>query len=113
MDMDSEQKYTEDNKLVIRGDSEFFDELQLYSDDEIKSILYLLVSNYEDFPDSDKELNSVCGVIKGEVDFYFEVFYAKEPNETPIYVEITNISLDDYLDSINYNKALIEKISSN
>ena len=67
-------------------------------------ILSQIMDNVSDLPTKDAEPQIVCGVVKGDKPFFFELEYIHEEEYTPVFLDIEQIELEEYLDSINQNK---------
>lgn len=94
--MDSEQKSTEEKK-TLRFDVVFMEYLSNYTDDEQEDILSQLLLNDNLLPKEDVYPQHVGGRLKnGEA--YFIIEYINQHEENPIYLDIEEITLDEYLD---------------
>ena len=57
-----------------------------------------------ELPTQESYPQKVCGVVKGDTPFFFELEYINEDGYIPIFLDIEQIGLEEYLDSINENK---------
>mgnify|MGYP003146688199 CR=1 FL=1 len=93
--MDSEQKSTEEK--ILRFDVVFMDYLSEYTEDEQEDILAQLILNDDILPKEEIYPQHVGGRLKsGEM--YFIIEYINQHEENPIYLDIEEITLDEYLD---------------
>lgn len=66
-------------------------------------ILSQIMNNVSELPTKDSDTQKVCGVVKGEKPFFFELEYLHEQEYIPVLLDIEQIGLEEYLDSINRN----------
>jgi len=102
--MDSEQKSTEGIRLLLT--EEFVDDLDFYQDDEVEFIIKSLSREQENFKVIDRFSQYVYGVIQIDEPVYFKIEFINEHDERPMYLSLTNVSVDDFLDAINNNQTL-------
>lgn len=67
-------------------------------------IMSQVVDNVSTLPIKDTYPQKVCGVVKGDNPFFFELEYLNEDGYIPVLLDIEQIGLEEYLDSINQNK---------
>ena len=97
--MDVKQKYTEVDEFEL---DEYFLQ-QMY---QFKPNIRLMISNEIDkligLPDTNKEIVKIAGVVhdKNNEPTFFKVEYFKSDTSASILVDIYEISLDEYLDTI-------------
>jgi hypothetical protein len=102
--MDSKQKSTEGIRLLLT--EEFVDDLDFYQDDEVEFIIKSLSREQENFKVIDRFSQYVYGVIQIDEPVYFKIEFINEQDERPMYLSLTNVSVDDFLDAINNNQTL-------
>lgn len=66
-------------------------------------ILSQIIDNVDELPTKDAYPQKVCGVVKGDKPFFFELEYLNEEGYIPVLLDIEQIGLEEYLDSINRN----------
>ena len=104
--MGVEQKYIEVDNSKFEVDGEFVSRLEELPFSYALQIITQVDCNAYLLPERDGWAQMVGGVVKAEEPLFFEVEYLKQTEEIPIYISITEISVDDYLDYINLNQIL-------
>ena len=106
--MGLKQKFIEEAKPTnkCRFDEWFIDEIMEYPYLIGIQVMAQLEKNSPLLPTRLAWSQFVGAVVRGENPFFFEIEYVKEKNKHPIYLDINEISCDEYLDYINQNKKL-------
>mgnify|MGYP003109223529 CR=1 FL=1 len=107
--MDSKQKYTEamHEESFYEVDDWFIQKLRKAPRQIGIHIANLIDKNYASLPTAVGWTQNVGGVCATtDEPFYFELEYLKQPDEAPIFLDIKEIDVDDYLDYILENKTL-------
>jgi hypothetical protein len=102
--MASTWKYIEDKMVVFDMEPIFQRKVRRYSEETIYNIVAQIVMNIEDLPKKDNYIQSVCSVIKKKEPFFYRIDYVNEDGDIPIFVDISQIHIEEYLDSIDQNK---------
>jgi hypothetical protein len=108
--MDSEQKYTEDS-ITYEIDEWFISQLKNYSIESASTIIKQIVDVLPNLPNKNGWSQTVAGVTDSEDPEFFAIEFLKQDTEVPILVDVSSISLDDYLDYI-LNKQSIKYYSN-
>lgn len=70
-------------------------------------IISQLVKNMEQFPKTKPGYSSVIsGVVKRDTPFFFKIEFTNSEEEALVFLDIEQIGLEEYLDSIDRNKYL-------
>ena len=104
--MGLKQKYIEDEYIKCKFDDFFIDELISLPYEASMGIMKQVKKNSSGLPEKNDWSQMVGGVIKSDPPFFFELEYVKHKGEHPIYIDVMEIHLDDYLDYINLNQYL-------
>lgn len=67
-------------------------------------IVNQITHNINSIPKKDALVQTICGVVKSDSPFFFELEFVNEPEYIPVFVDAYEISLEEYLDSITENK---------
>lgn len=67
-------------------------------------IMFQIINNADKLPIKEHYTQTVCGVVKGDDPYFFELEYINEENYMPVFVGIEEIDLEEYLDSITKNQ---------
>jgi hypothetical protein len=103
--MELKQKYIE-GKSKCRFDDYFIDNLLDMPYDISIKLMTQLEKNLKKFP-SHQWSQVRAGVIKGDCPYFYEIEYLKpEDDGYIIFLDIDEISCDEYLDYINLNQTL-------
>lgn len=95
--MDLKQKYTEGIK-TLRFDLEFMDYLSDFYEDEQDDIIKQLIFNDDILP-KENTLHQYLGGRLSNNEVYFIIEFINEHHyESPIYLHIEEVTLDEYLD---------------
>lgn len=97
-------KYIEDNMVVFDMDQIFQRKMRRYSEEIIYNIVTQIVMNIEHLPKKDYFIQSVCSVIKKKEPFFYRIDYVNETGDFPVFIDIIEIHLEEYLDAIDENK---------
>ena len=93
-----------DNTILLGIDNDIYNNnIDEYIIDEI---IYELIQSSDSFDKKENEIQYLCGVIKHDSPLFYKVYFINEKNQYPILLGLQEISIDDYLDSINKNKNL-------
>tara|TARA_R100001086_G_scaffold246557_2_gene179010 strand:+ start:8782 stop:9096 length:315 start_codon:yes stop_codon:yes gene_type:complete len=104
--MELKQKYTE-VRNKCRFDEWFIDNLTEMPYALSMSIMKQIEENAHKLP-PDEWSQLIGGVVKGKTPFFYEIEYLRFKTKGKIYfLDILEISCDDYLDFINNNSVLI------
>ena len=104
--MGLKQKYIEDKHIKCKFDDSFIDELITLPYEAALGIMKQVKKNSPQLPEKDNWSQMVGGVIKTDPPFFFELEYVRYKGTHPVYIDVMEINLDDYLDYINLNKYL-------
>lgn len=109
--MDLEQKFTEEIvNLGIDAYNLSFDVMDYmnYLPSEIQLGMIRLFDkiDYRSFTPNDDEYLEFGGVVKIDTPFFFSIVLICQENKIPIYIDIRQIELDDYLDYVKSKKTL-------
>ncbi len=107
--MDLKQKYTGamHEESFYEVDDWFIEKLRKTPRQIGIHVANLIDKNYASLPTAVGWTQNVGGVcITTDEPFYFELEYLKQPDEAPIFLDIKEIDVDDYLDYILENKTL-------
>ena len=107
--MDLKQKYTGEmhEESFYEVDDWFIEKLRKTPRQIGIHVANLIDKNFASLPSAvgwTQNVGGVC-ITTGEP-FYFELEYLKQPDEAPIFLDIKEIDVDDYLDYILENKTL-------
>ena len=102
--MASSLKYIEDKMVVFDIDPIFQRRIKKYSEEIIHEIVTQIVLNIDELPKKDYHIQQVCSVIKKKNPFFYSIEYMNEYGDIPIFINISEITVDDYLDAIDENK---------
>tara|TARA_R110002020_G_scaffold70385_9_gene182676 strand:+ start:7641 stop:7982 length:342 start_codon:yes stop_codon:yes gene_type:complete len=103
--MDAEQKYIEESS-GFEVDMEFVDRLKELPLHYSLHIAHQVDVNAPNLPEKNGWAQMVGGVVKLDEPLFYEIEYLKQEGEIPIYISITEIDVDEYLDYINLNQIL-------
>tara|TARA_R100000541_G_scaffold59063_2_gene71669 strand:- start:846 stop:1178 length:333 start_codon:yes stop_codon:yes gene_type:complete len=95
--MDSEQKSTE-GKKTLRFDAAFMDYLSDFYEDEQDDIIKQLIFNDEILPKQDDYTQHLGGRLNNNKVYFILEFINETHYKSPIYLDIEEITLDEYLD---------------
>jgi len=99
------QKYTE-KAVDYDIDQYFLDQLRELPSVISYDIAKQIDKNFEDLPQKTGWSQAIAGVsTKLDEDFYFVIDYLYQPNEIPIFLELDEIELNEYLDYILEHKS--------
>ena len=102
--MDAEQKYIEDDDGHFEIDERFLDDMKLIGLDYSLDIAGQIDLNASFLPEKKRKVQKVGGVVKFDEPLFFEIEFYKPVEGIPIYISMTEINVDDYLDYINLNQ---------
>ena len=94
-----ELKYTEDN-VVFEIEETFFEDLQFIGSDYVDDILKQMNTLCKSIGDVKNEIQFFGGVSVDPTPKFFEISVLKEKKHPPFFLDIQEISADDYLDYI-------------
>tara|TARA_Y100001973_G_C5208996_1_gene343880 strand:+ start:1821 stop:2189 length:369 start_codon:yes stop_codon:yes gene_type:complete len=103
--MELKQKYIEGNFFEV--DEWFIERLQKYPPKAGIDVARQLEINFDDLEELSgwtQRVGGVCTTLEEPI--YFEIEYLKQPDEPPLFLDISAIEVDDYLDYILENKTL-------
>jgi len=103
--MELKQKYTEGNFFEV--DDWFIERLQQYPTKAGIDVARQLEINFDDLQELTgwtQRVGGVCTTLEEPI--YFEIEYLKQPDEPPLFLDISLIDVDDYLDYMLDNKTL-------
>jgi hypothetical protein len=92
--------YTEAMGKELMIYEEFADNISEFPEDISEEIMNKVMLSIDDLPNEDLYVQQVSGVVELDERFFYEIDYFKEKNGIPILLDIREILLDDYLDSI-------------
>lgn len=101
--MDSRLKFTEGDKLTFEVDNLFFRNASRYPESVYIDVIRQMGDNYADLPKSDIIQTVSCVVTLYDC-YYFNIQYVNPPDGFPIFIDIKQIDVDKYLDSILIKK---------
>ena len=104
--MELKQKCIEEIKPDCKFDDFFIDALLLLPYKVGLKMMSSIGEEAENLPEENHWSQTVGFVFKGENPFFFEIEYIKEVNQPAVFLNLFEISCDDYLDYINLNKYL-------
>lgn len=102
--MDSPLKYIEDKIVMFDMNRIFQRKMRMYDENTIHGIVSQIVLNIDELPKKDYFVQDMCSVIKRKNPFFYRIDYLNENNDIPVFVNIEQITLDEYLDAIDKNK---------
>jgi hypothetical protein len=104
--MELEPKYIKAYNEKYEVDGFFIEKLKSFQVGKSLNIIDQIKSAVDELPK--KEINSqyIAGVVRCEEPMFFEVEFLNEPDYVPIFIDIVEISCDEYLDHINKNQSL-------
>ena len=105
--MESRQRYTEEDR-PCEYDADFFERLRTFKKQVVINIINILEDNAEYLPREDGWVQEAGCVLRGESPFFFVVRFLHQTEETPLFLEIEEITCDDYLDFILEEKILTD-----
>ena len=103
--MDAEPRYIEENNN-FEVDIEFVNSLKELPLHYSLHIAHQVDINAPELPEKNGWAQKVGGVVKLDEPLFYEVEYLKQEGEIPIYISITEIDVDEYLDYMNLNQIL-------
>ena len=103
-----ELKYTEDN-VVFEIEETFFEDLQFIGSDYVDDILKQMNTLCKSIGDVKNEIQFFGGVSVDPTPKFFEISVLKEKNHPPFFLDIQEISADDYLDYILLEKTILNR----
>lgn len=108
--MDARQKYTEANECIIS--EEFLESIRTFRKGVAINIGALLDKTIHQVDDNMELPQLWGGVVDNDgSDFYFSIeVWSQDDGENTAIIDIQEISLDDYLDLINSNRYLHERV---
>ena len=110
MIMDLKLKYSE-GSIVFETEESFIDELEILGDQYLYDILLQMKDLCQKLTNKKGELQTYGGVSKEGTPLFFEITVLKEKGNKPYFLEIVQISTDEYLDFI-IKKQTINQITS-
>ena len=102
--MESEQRSTEEEHFY-EADQSFIDGIRSFPARYRIPIVNTIDYNVPMLPEKDEIIQTFGGVIKDKDPFFFEVQFIYDIADMPIFLEISEIESDDYLDHITHNTA--------
>lgn len=90
--------------VVFDMDPIFQRKMKRYSEETIYNIVSQIVMNIDELPKEDYYIQSVCGVIKKKEPFFYRINYLNEHDDVPVFIDVMQITMDEYLDAIDENK---------
>ena len=82
------------------------EELSEFTSPQRIDILHQIEEYCDDLPEKDGWTQYVAGVIREEPTLYFKLEYLKQNSEHPIFLSVTLIDADEFLDYINLHQTL-------
>ena len=110
MNMDLKLKYSE-GSIVFETEESFIDELEILGDQYLYDILLQMKDLCPKLPNKKNELQTYGGVSHEGTPLFFELTVIKEKSNRPYFLEIVQISTDEYLDHI-IKKQTINQMTS-
>jgi len=108
INMALELKYTEDN-VVFEIEETFFEDLQFIGSDYVDDILKQMNTLCKSIGDVKNEIQFFGGVSVDPTPKFFEISVLKEKKHPPFFLDIQEISADDYLDYILLEKTILNR----
>ena len=108
--MDLKLKYSE-GSIIFETEESFIDELEILGDQYLYDILLQMKDLCQKLPNKKSELQTYRGVSHEGTPLFFELTVLKEKNNKPYFLEIIEISTDEYLDHV-LNKQTINQMTS-
>ena len=108
--MDLKLKYSE-GSIIFETEESFIDELEILGDQYLYDILLQMKDLCQKIPNKKGELQTYGGVSHEGTPLFFELTVLKEKNNKPYFLEIIEISTDEYLDHV-LNKQTINQMTS-
>jgi len=105
--MDSRQRYTEVER-PYEYDEGFIVSLRQHAKQDLVDILRLIEDNAPYLPKKDGWVQEIGGVLKGEEPLFFMVEFLHQDGEPPLFLDLTTIDCDSYLDYIIEDSYLID-----
>ena len=102
--MASSLKYIEDKMVIFDMDQIFQRKIKRYNEEIIHEIVSQIVMNIDELPKKDYYIQHVCSVIKKKSPFFYRIDYINEDEDVPTFINISEITIDEYLDAIDENK---------
>tara|TARA_R100000808_G_C2148145_1_gene156255 strand:- start:1034 stop:1381 length:348 start_codon:yes stop_codon:yes gene_type:complete len=103
-----ELKYTEDD-TVFEIEETFFEDLQFIGSDYVDDILKQMNSLCKTISDIENKIQIFGGVSNDPDQKFFEIGVLKEKGKHPFFLDIREISADDYLDYILLEKTILNR----
>ena len=100
------QKCIKESDPKCKFDDFFIDELLELPYHIGLKMMAIIGKKNKSLPELNNWPQRIGGVIKGEMPYFFEIQYLKEVNQPAIFLDLREITCDDYLDYINLNKYL-------
>lgn len=102
--MESRLRFTEESKVAFEVDDLFFRHASKYTEAVYIDVVRQIHDNYRMLPVSSLIQNVSCVVKTSDV-YYFSLHYVNPDGRVPVFVDIKQIDVDDYLDSIIIKKS--------
>ena len=67
-------------------------------------IMLMILRNISTLPKMEGYSQNICGVIKSDTPYFYKIEFVNEDGYAPILLDIEQIGLEEYLDSINEKK---------
>tara|TARA_R100000664_G_C2751772_1_gene139053 strand:- start:915 stop:1232 length:318 start_codon:yes stop_codon:yes gene_type:complete len=100
------QKCIEESKPKCKFDDFFIDALLALPYKAGLKMMNIIGRESDNLPEENHWSQTIGVAIKGETPYFFEIEYIKEINKPAVFLNLFEISCDDYLDYINLNKYL-------
>jgi len=104
--MELEPKYIRAYNEKYEVDSMFINKLHRFHVAKSLNIIQQMKDVAEGLPIVEIDTQVIAGVVKCEDPLYFEIEYLNESNYMPVFIDIKEIDVDDYLDHINNNQSI-------
>jgi len=104
--MELEPKYIKAYNEKYEVDGFFIDKLKRFHVGRSLNIIDQIKRAVEDLPKKDSDTQLIAGVVKCQEPMFFEVEFLNEPGYIPIFIDVVEISCDEYLDHINKKQSL-------
>lgn len=104
--MVSNLRYIEGDEHKFELDLWFQEKIKTFSREDVYDILSSIIDNIEQFDSEALVEDYISGVIKRKDPLFYTIDYVIDEDSVPILLDIQEIDVDEYLDSINNNKYL-------
>jgi len=93
------ETYEVEEGFIVKLQNAFKVSSSLEIIEQIKSVV-------DHLPIKDGYMQTISGVVKGEDPIFFKIRYMNEPDYIPIFINIYEVDVDEYLDEINNKRTI-------